>query len=584
MRALRIKYRLALAFVIVLLATASAPVSRATHLRQSRTTQTSAQKERGTPRPAKKTHAGGMRVSGHVLRAQPRLVDVSRRSRSGRTLKRVPRKTKAPVVSRAQMDSAEQMARDAYRISETLAPQQRVALLSRLLYTMRPEVMATEKKQWAEELFTVAQRLTAEDDEGTASSAAQNVPHAPPLDSQDASSLPALQGMRSFRNEAVATAAARLALYDSDRALLLLDTLASQRGRREDPRTMAARLVFATYMQQHGAAGAQTLLAHARRWGEHGGFPYGASTAALARLSSDEDAAEEFFRQLLTEFERGQEGAFGIADFAALLERAVAMEAISEDAAEQAGRAIVSQVADVTANGTAVTPMRAANERPHAQPSAHTSTAAEAKGGTTESGAARPLSAEAQQQLAQALANVRAAAPKAYTVAIEEWPALAHLQAVHSISAVEELKIDPVLQATFGELAQAMRLRSGAVAQQQIITRGLQRVNELYKSGAYGAANNAATNSRSALGRLVPDRQSLAFVSLAAYASPFTIAAQLRAIEDPFWRAYFLAIAAQQVGEPTRVADPTARRVQVQEEAESEDNQSVDNSDADSEE
>ena len=49
-----------------------------------------------------------------------------------------------------------------------------------------------------------------------------------------------------------------------------------------------------------------------------------------------------------------------------------------------------------------------------------------------------------------------------------------------------------------------------------------------------------------------------------------TIGTQLNAIEDPFWRAYFLAIAAQQVGQPTRVADPTARRVAGKEEAEPE--------------
>jgi len=40
------------------------------------------------------------------------------------------------------------------------------------------------------------------------------------------------------------------------------------------------------------------LLAHGRKWGEHGGFPYGASATALGRLRPDEDAAEEFFRQL----------------------------------------------------------------------------------------------------------------------------------------------------------------------------------------------------------------------------------------------------------------------------------------------
>ena len=49
-----------------------------------------------------------------------------------------------------------------------------------------------------------------------------------------------------------------------------------------------------------------------------------------------------------------------------------------------------------------------------------------------------------------------------------------------------------------------------------------------------------------------------------------TIASQLNGIQEPFWRAYFLAIAAQQVGQPTRVADPTARRVAGKEEAEPE--------------
>jgi hypothetical protein len=49
-----------------------------------------------------------------------------------------------------------------------------------------------------------------------------------------------------------------------------------------------------------------------------------------------------------------------------------------------------------------------------------------------------------------------------------------------------------------------------------------------------------------------------------------TIGKQLGAIEDPFWRAYFMAIAAQQVGQPTRVADPTARKIPGKEEAEPE--------------
>ena len=62
----------------------------------------------------------------------------------------------------------------------------------------------------------------------------------------------------------------------------------------------------------------------------------------------------------------------------------------------------------------------------------------------------------------------------------------------------------------------------------------------------------------------------MALVSLAAYGSPFTIAEQLNVIENPFWRAYFLAIAAEEVGSPTRVADPAARRLPVKEEAEPE--------------
>ncbi len=53
-------------------------------------------------------------------------------------------------------------------------------------------------------------------------------------------------------NAAMATAAARLALYDADRALELLDSLPSQGGSQADARTMAARLVFAGYMQHHG--------------------------------------------------------------------------------------------------------------------------------------------------------------------------------------------------------------------------------------------------------------------------------------------------------------------------------------------
>jgi len=137
-------------------------------------------------------------------------------------LVRVARKVKqkkasaAPAVQRGQMELAQQMARNAYALGLGLGPRQRVALMTRLLYTMRPEVMAADKKLWAEELFGLAQRLPvgdAEEPDGA-------------------------------RKAAIATAAARVAVYDSDRALELLDTLPGAGGRQADARTMAARLVF----------------------------------------------------------------------------------------------------------------------------------------------------------------------------------------------------------------------------------------------------------------------------------------------------------------------------------------------------
>jgi len=97
----------------------------------------------------------------------------------------------------------------------------------------------------------------------------------------------------------------------------------------------------------------------------------------------------------------------------------------------------------------------------------------------------------------------------------------------------------------------------GPEAVREAIGRGLKLVNARYRPGQCG-------------GCTTPDPQSAALVSLAAYAAPMTIAEQLKAIDEPFWRAYFLAIAAKQVGEPTRVADPTARHVLGQEEAEPE--------------
>ena len=114
-----------------------------------------------------------------------------------------------------------------------MQPKQRVALMTRLLYTMRPEVMAQEKKQWAEELFGLAQQLPRIEREGTVE-----------VDSE--------------RNAAIATAAARLAVYDADRALELLDSLPSQHGSGADARAMAARLLSSVYIPRHGSPGSPT--------------------------------------------------------------------------------------------------------------------------------------------------------------------------------------------------------------------------------------------------------------------------------------------------------------------------------------
>ena len=413
-------------------------------------------------------------------------------------------KTKpAPAVSRAQMELAQQMVVKAYTLGLGLETRQRVALMTRLLYTMRPEVMAAEKQQWAEELFGLAQRL----------------PQGSPEDG-------AAEG--GERDAAMATAAARLGVYDADRALELLDTLPSQGGKQADARTMAARLVFAGYMQHHGAAGAQTLLAHGRRWGERGGFPYGASATALARLRLNDEAAEDFFRQVLGIFERGQEGVYGVSEFAGLLEQSVAMEAISEESAEEAGQSVMTQLRKLSASEAPWTP-------------------------------------EQKAQVVEALNNVRVSAPKSYDAAQKHAPELFEVRAEQVAAKVETPNVDLGLQSAFRELAEAMREHVGPEEMHAVIARGLQQVNAKYKAGA-DTEGYAPLRS----GRLAPDAQSWALVSLAALAAPETIATQLNGIEDPFWHAYFLAIAAQQVGQPNRVADPTARRVVEKEEAEPE--------------
>ncbi len=398
-----------------------------------------------------------------------------------------------PVMTRARIELSQKMVRNAYELGRTLEAKRRVALMTRLLYTMRPEVMAAEKKEWAEELFGLAQELPRNE--------------VVEVDSQ--------------RNAAIATAAARLAVYDPERALELLDTLAPQRGSHEDARTMAARLVFAAYMRRHPSEGAATVLAHAKKWGEKGEFPYSASATALAKLRTNEDAAEDFFRQALGMFKRGREGLYGVRDFAGLLEQAAVLEAITEDSAEEAGQAIVNQL-----RKWVVDPDIA-------------------------------LTAEQKGMVVTALADVRAAAPKAYEEARKTAPELFTVRVETVRVKVEVPKVDAGLQTAFREVAEAMREKRSVDAVHEVIARGLQVVNAKYKAGACGDCAS-------------PDAQSWALISLSALAAPMTIATQLNGIEDPFWHAYFLAIAAQQVGEPTRVADPTARKIPGKEEAEEE--------------
>jgi hypothetical protein len=438
--------------------------------------------------------AGQADVGHPSWTGQARLATVARKHSKAKKAKE-----KAPAVSRAQVELAQQMVRTSYALGQGLEPKQRVALITRLLYTMRPEVMAVEKKQWAEELFGLAQRLPRSQD-------SEN--HAAEVDSS--------------RNAAIATAAARVAVYDADRALELLDSLPSQYGSQPDPRTMAARLVFAGYMQRHGALGAQTLLVHARKWGEHGGFPYVASAMALGKLRLAEDAsADEFFRQALVIFEKGEEGLYGVADFSSLLQQSVAMEAIFDDSAEEAGRAVVGQLRKYTENqDVALTP-------------------------------------EQKGLVVAALNNLRISAPKACEDARKIAPGLFEVRAERVSVRIEIPKVDVELQSAFRELAEAMRTRRTPEEMRQVIAHGLRLVNAKYSAAA--CADCAA-----------PDAQSGALISLAALASPETIATQLNGIEDTFWHAYFLALAAQQVGQPTRVADPTARSVAGKEVAEPE--------------
>ncbi len=400
---------------------------------------------------------------------------------------------RGPVVGRAQMELAQKMARNAHEMSLTLPLPQRVALLTRLLYTMRGEVMATEKKQWAQELFTVAQQLP-----------------------QQASSEV------EARNTALATAAARLAVYDADRALELLDGLSAEEGPhgvKPDARTMAARLVFAGYMQRH-PGGTATLMEHARHWSMAGSYPFAASAAILARLRGEDDASEQFFRQVLSIFSKSDEGLYGTSEFAGLLQQAVSMEAILADTAEEAGRAIGVQLSHHVA-------------------------------------AERSVLTEAQEAMVlTTLNNLRVSAPKAYEQLRLTSPVLAGLRAPHGMPAPPPV-IDAELETAFHGLGETIHLHRGPQATQEAVASAIKLINARYGKGACDEC-------------MIPDAQSAALVSLAAYAMPTAIAGQINAIRDPYWRAYFLAIAAQQVGQPTRVADPAARKLPEKEEPEPE--------------
>jgi hypothetical protein len=465
------------------------------------------------------------------------------RSRSSRRRTRRRSYRRTPVVSRQQKALAQQMIRNSYEMGKTLPLEQRVALLSRLLYTLPPTVMADEKRQWAEELFKLAQLLP--DPESSPEAAAE-----PGQDAQ-------VQGSvlrEGYREQSIAIAAARLSLYDADRALELLDSLPPAGRDAPDARTMAARLVFAIYLERHGGAGAKRLLASARRWGEEGAFPYAASGAVLAVLRDDENAAGEFFLEVLAEFRRRREGWYGVRQFAGLLQRAVALESISEESAEEAGEAVVDRLGQLAWKAGFEEQLAA-----QAAPPTGTDGVAAAAPLAPTGGDPLLLSEEQRLSAAAALNDVRLSAPQAYEEAKKNWPKLTALQSQPEHSdPVVEWTVDAELQQAFTELAKTPRVRSSQQVLSERIERGLLLVNARYAPGARVEGKDGSG--------LLPDRQSWALVSLSAYRSPMTIEGQLNVIEQPYWHAYFLAIAAHQVGQPARVADPTTNRVEGEEE------------------
>jgi hypothetical protein len=171
--------------------------------------------------------------------------------------------------------------------------------------------------------------------------------------------------------------------------------------------------------------------------------------------------------------------------------------------------------------------------------------------------------------LSEALRELRLSVPSAYAQAARQWPQLVARRTEVSLPAASQpqpvageagtlsfpppFQVDAPLQFAFADLAGAISEHREPEAVRQSIARGMQLINARYRAGQCAGCTS-------------PDPQSWALVSLAAYASPLTVAADLDAIQEPFWHAYFLVIAAQQVAQPTRVADPTARRVLGREE------------------
>jgi hypothetical protein len=143
-----------------------------------------------------------------------------------------------------------------------------------------------------------------------------------------------------------------------------------------------------------------------------------------------------------------------VSDFASLLQQAAAMEAIYEDTAEDAGRAVVGQLRKLSENESA------------------------------------PLTEEQKRLVVAALNNVRISAPKAYEEARKMAPELIAVRAERVTVQVEVPKVDADLQAAFRELADAMRERRGPDALRAVIARGVGVVNSKYQAGACAECNS----------------------------------------------------------------------------------------------